>query len=387
MTESAARGTFDPYYKWLGIPPKDQPPHYYRLLAIDVFESDADVISAAADKQMAYIRSFQSGKHSQLSQKLLNEIAAARVCLLNGAKKSDYDRTLRARLAQTASGTDEEEPIQASAATSPDDPILIVPELADLGPLPSHLGGGKRSPLRKKKATVLPLMALGAMLVVSAVVITVVMSSRPQTQFSQAAGDHGPPKNSEASSAHPTMQDGTTPAPANSGKPAIRPMESHGSANAATTAKLPETGVVANASQNDPNSTSSGETQADTKPAGHDDYSAGKPRPVSTPDAQTMPAQVEPSKVKKYKTLEELDKELADAKTSDDYRMLASEALRSAGKANDDHQADAAKQFLRKSLLAARKSQDNKLIVKATRALIKPEAVKEILAEPDKPGD
>jgi hypothetical protein len=26
---------FDPYRKWLGIPPKDQPPHYYRLLGIE----------------------------------------------------------------------------------------------------------------------------------------------------------------------------------------------------------------------------------------------------------------------------------------------------------------------------------------------------------------
>ena len=40
MTES-----FDPYHKWLGIPPQDQPPHYYRLLGIELFESDPDVIS------------------------------------------------------------------------------------------------------------------------------------------------------------------------------------------------------------------------------------------------------------------------------------------------------------------------------------------------------
>ena len=95
MTEPVAHETFDPYHKWLGISPKDQPPHYYRLLAIDLFESDADVISAAADKQMAFIRSFQTGKNSQLSQKILNEIASARVCLLNAAKKAEYDDALR----------------------------------------------------------------------------------------------------------------------------------------------------------------------------------------------------------------------------------------------------------------------------------------------------
>ena len=38
---------FDPYHKWLGIPPKDQPPNHYRLLGIELFESDADVIATA----------------------------------------------------------------------------------------------------------------------------------------------------------------------------------------------------------------------------------------------------------------------------------------------------------------------------------------------------
>ena len=34
---------FDPYHKWLGIPPDQQPAHHYRLLGIGLFESDADV--------------------------------------------------------------------------------------------------------------------------------------------------------------------------------------------------------------------------------------------------------------------------------------------------------------------------------------------------------
>ena len=35
---------FDPYHKWLGISPKDQPPDHYRLLGIDRFESDLEVV-------------------------------------------------------------------------------------------------------------------------------------------------------------------------------------------------------------------------------------------------------------------------------------------------------------------------------------------------------
>lgn len=89
---------FDPYFKWLGIRPKDQPPTHYRLLGIDLFESDLDVIEQAADRQMAHLRTFQAGPHSQQSQKLLNEVAAARIALLNADEKKRYDAALRQRL-------------------------------------------------------------------------------------------------------------------------------------------------------------------------------------------------------------------------------------------------------------------------------------------------
>jgi hypothetical protein len=89
---------FDPYHKWLGIPPKDQPPHHYRLLGIGLFESDAEVIEAAADKHMTYIRGCATGPHVTHSQKLLNEIAAARLCLLKAEKKKAYDAALKAQL-------------------------------------------------------------------------------------------------------------------------------------------------------------------------------------------------------------------------------------------------------------------------------------------------
>ena len=77
---------FDPYHQWLGISQKDQPPNHYRLLGIDLFESDPDAISNAADQRMTHIRSFQAGQHVAESQKILNEIAAARICLLNPEK-------------------------------------------------------------------------------------------------------------------------------------------------------------------------------------------------------------------------------------------------------------------------------------------------------------
>ena len=89
---------FDPYRKWLGIPPKDQPPNHYRLLGIAHFEDDPDVIENAATRQMAHVRTFQSGRHSALSQRILNELTAAKLCLLQVEKKAPYDEQLRAKL-------------------------------------------------------------------------------------------------------------------------------------------------------------------------------------------------------------------------------------------------------------------------------------------------
>lgn len=90
---------FDPYYKWLGIPPKDQPPHYYRLLGLEPLESDREVIDAAANRVMAYLRSLATGEDAEHSQRLLNEVAAARQCLLHPQKKATYDEQLRLQLA------------------------------------------------------------------------------------------------------------------------------------------------------------------------------------------------------------------------------------------------------------------------------------------------
>ena len=99
---------FDPYYEWLGIPPKDQPAHHYRLLGVELFEEHRSAIDAAANRLMAYLQELSNGEDAALAQKLLNEVSAARVCLLNAEQKSIYDRKLKAHLqkkpAQVAGG-------------------------------------------------------------------------------------------------------------------------------------------------------------------------------------------------------------------------------------------------------------------------------------------
>ena len=91
---------FDPYLKWLGIREVSRPINHYRLLGLDLFEDDADVIAMAADRQMSHIRTYQGGPNGDLSQQILNELARARRCLLMAEKKHEYDKELR--LAQSA---------------------------------------------------------------------------------------------------------------------------------------------------------------------------------------------------------------------------------------------------------------------------------------------
>jgi hypothetical protein len=95
---------FDPYHVWLGIPPSEQPPNYYRLLALALFEASPEVIENAAERQMAHVRRAAHGKHAEESQRILNEIAAAQRALLDTARKTKYDDALRAQLGAAASG-------------------------------------------------------------------------------------------------------------------------------------------------------------------------------------------------------------------------------------------------------------------------------------------
>ena len=89
-----SNSNFDPYHKWLGIPPSEQPADYYRLLGLVKFEDDPDVIAIAADQRMAFVQKMAIGQHLEHSQKLLNELARARLVLVDPQKKEVYDASL-----------------------------------------------------------------------------------------------------------------------------------------------------------------------------------------------------------------------------------------------------------------------------------------------------
>jgi len=86
--------SFDAYHQWLGIPSHEQPPNYYRLLGIQLFESDPTFIENAAKRQYVHVQSFLMGAMTNLAKKILNEVSTAQICLLDPEKKAEYDQSL-----------------------------------------------------------------------------------------------------------------------------------------------------------------------------------------------------------------------------------------------------------------------------------------------------
>ncbi|HEY4259136.1 MAG TPA: hypothetical protein VGM98_03205, partial [Schlesneria sp.] len=158
---------FDPYRKWLGISAKDLPANHYRLLGLEVFESDPDVIEGAAERQMTFIRQYQSGEYATDAARILNELATARLCLLKPATKTAYDATLRQQINAAS-----------SAASAANEPGLSFSE-EDLAAIESLPRARKKS--KTKKGAGLPpivLIGAGAGLAVCAVIVFLSMGSR-----------------------------------------------------------------------------------------------------------------------------------------------------------------------------------------------------------------
>jgi hypothetical protein len=132
---------FDPYYKWLGIPPQEQPPNSYRLLGITLFEDDPEVIAAAADRQMAHVKSFAAGKYAAHSQQLLNELSKARVSLLNAERKARYDASLKKEAEERAVDASIDDFFSAELEAAP--PIRIS------APTPTFFEETEPPPVRK----------------------------------------------------------------------------------------------------------------------------------------------------------------------------------------------------------------------------------------------
>ncbi len=193
---------FDPYYRWLGIPPKEQPPNHYRLLGIEVFESDPQLIDSFALRHTDFLREITDGPHLADAQRLLNELAAARRCLLDAQRKATYDAELRERLAAAGkplANADAIVPPPERAATAPatrrapepaEAPAIAV--AARNAPKPPHAGPESRRPKSNRPPIWIFAASVAATLVAIGITAAVLMRSKPtRPAVATASSQHG----------------------------------------------------------------------------------------------------------------------------------------------------------------------------------------------------
>ena len=124
---------FDPYHKWLGIPPDEQPAGPRRLLGISEDENDPQVVRDAALRQTAFVRKLSMGEHGGHAERILGELADARDSILSGKVESPTKpavkptpspvESIAASLVNVAAAADRETP---QAETPPrEDPLRI----------------------------------------------------------------------------------------------------------------------------------------------------------------------------------------------------------------------------------------------------------------------
>lgn len=121
-----AMDEYDAYHLWLGIPPEEQPPSHYRLLGVRLFEQNAEVIRNAADRQRAHVKRLGINQHEKRGQELLNEIEAAKICLLRPEKRLVYDEQLRIELQASESPDAEGDDYHGTIAEQLSEETLVV---------------------------------------------------------------------------------------------------------------------------------------------------------------------------------------------------------------------------------------------------------------------
>ena len=87
---------FDPYREWLGIKSEQRPPDHYELLGLNLFEERTEIIDQASIDRVELLQDIATGSDDvELSQRILNEVSAARLCLLDRNQRERYNLQLR----------------------------------------------------------------------------------------------------------------------------------------------------------------------------------------------------------------------------------------------------------------------------------------------------
>ncbi|MCP4378329.1 MAG: J domain-containing protein, partial [bacterium] len=92
----------DKYSQWLGIEAGDRPPDHYALLGIERFCDDADLIDTAAHQRLDLLDRYSlagTRESRDACQEMMNEVARARVVLMNPGRREDYNHQLSGQIA------------------------------------------------------------------------------------------------------------------------------------------------------------------------------------------------------------------------------------------------------------------------------------------------
>lgn len=317
---------FDAYHKWLSIPPAEQPPNHYRLLGLGLFEDDADVISSAADRQMAHVQTYKNGPHSAESQKLLNEIAAAKLCLLKPAKRAAYDVELRERLAVKQPAN-----IPALAPVAPAAAALSVPAM------PAFVGAARQSPLPPPPVTAPPPLqdvdhehrpAIGATAIVAAgsilillLVIAIVAVLR------NGFGSSGSPGNDPSRPTGDASTDTSKNPGANrAGESSVLPDATANHNPFEQPAVGPKTSGTSDTKPQATDATATATTSKTAEPPKPGD-GTGKPPDKPPPAEATTPKVATPSPPKKMLVPDDAAKSAAEAKLQAEFAGMAPEEM------------------------------------------------------------
>lgn len=307
---------FDPYYTWLGIRPEEQPPNHYRLLALQPFEDNLETIEHAADARMAHLRTLQAGQHSAHCQQLLNEVAAAKICLLNSQRKAEYDNILRSfphftgprSVAGTPVGTPISSAVPTAGGTAAqrwsdpvDAPVAVVaaqPAPASASPVQTpavSVGGGSARPHRRRKNSTLGItvVLIAAVLVVGGLV------------WALQSGDDQRPTAQTGNGA-----DGSAAVKTPSQQPTDRPAKSASASSEGGQTKSPATVLPEKPTQprtGNANNPSAAKPSGEPNEGNAPDASASEPKPVKEPSEASPASSDDPQPV-------------ADTRATDDMR-------------------------------------------------------------------
>jgi hypothetical protein len=113
---------FNPYYAFLGLDEEVTSPNHYQLLRLKPGEADPAKIAAAADKAATRVRGHRPGENVVPWSMLLDEIQAARTCLLDPAQRAAYEAGLESPAPADPSPQMAARPANPAAFVAPTNP-------------------------------------------------------------------------------------------------------------------------------------------------------------------------------------------------------------------------------------------------------------------------